>query len=149
MNLLTNIQDFHHGTELLNFYCKQKSLTEGDQFLTLKPTRQIPLNSLVTLLDGLLSSYPLKCVGVIEAEKSIFQRSIQKYQDQFIPPSFFHCHLISRNSPDLIHFKQSWVEHNDNNPLSFSRKEVYNLSGLVSYISKQVNLNPVIKVFEN
>ena len=58
MNLLTNIQDFHHGTELLNYYCKQKSLTEGDWFLTLKPTRQIPINNLVYLMDDLLYLTP-------------------------------------------------------------------------------------------
>jgi hypothetical protein len=149
MNLLPEIKDFYHGSEVLTYHCKVKSLTEGDQFLTLKPVAPSSIDSLVQELGSIFVLSPISCVGVIEAEKSLFQPQIQKYGDQFIPVSFFHCHIIAKNSPDILALKHAWVEANEGYVQSFDRKEVYNLQGLVYYFSKQIKQNPSLQFFTN
>jgi hypothetical protein len=149
MKLITNISDFYHGIEILNYFCKAKNISEGDQFLTLKPVCSISPIGLYNRISTLLNEFPIKCVGVIEAERSIFQLEIQNYKDQFIPQSFFHCHIIAKSTPDILHLRNSWIDQNEGYLQSFTRKEINNLEGLVCYISKQINLNKALRVFAN
>jgi hypothetical protein len=149
VKLLNNITDFYHGQELLSYHCRKNYLTEGDQFLTFKPINATTFDSLYKQISILLSEYPIRCVGVIEAERSLFQQEIQNYRDQFIPESFFHCHMIAKDSPDILPLERSWIEINKGYKYSIYRKEVNNLPGLVCYLSKQINHNPTLKYFFN
>lgn len=149
MTVLNYISDFYHGKELLNFHSRRKKLTEGDQFLTFKPVNATTVEDLLSQFSDLLFQFPLICVGVIEAERSVFQSRIQDYQDMFIPDSFFHCHMIAKNSPEILSLQRSWVDLNEGLPQSFHRKEVNNLSNLVCYLTKQIPDNPSLRFFVN
>ncbi len=149
MKVLNDISDFYLGQELLNYHSRKKNLTEGDQFLTFKPVKSISVDGLIQQISDLLNQFPVACVGVIEAERSIFQNKIQDYRDMFIPESFFHCHMIAKNSPMILSLKRSWIELNEGLIQSFHRKEVNNLPGLVCYLSKQITDNPSLKIFVN
>ena len=147
MKLINTISDFHHGVDVLSYHCRKLNLTEGDMFITLKPICAATSHDLYSQISLIVNKHPIQCVGVIEAEKSIFQHHIQKYSDQFLPPVFYHGHLIVKNSPGLLEFKKTWVEQNENSFQAFNRKEVFDLLGLVNYISKQVNNNPSFRAF--
>lgn len=149
MNILNEISDFYHGQELLNYHSRKKNLTEGDQFLTFKPVNSTTVDVLVGQISDLLIQFPVSCIGVIEAERSIFQNKIQDYRDMFIPDSFFHCHMIAKSTQEILSLQRSWIDLNEGFVQSFHRKEVNNLPGLICYFSKQINDNPTIRFFEN
>jgi hypothetical protein len=149
VKILNDISDFYHGQELLNYHSRKKNLTEGDQFLTFKPVNSITVEDLLSQISNLLVQFPVSCIGVVEAERSIFQSNIQDYRDMFIPESFFHCHMIAKNTPEILALQRSWVDLNEGLVLSFHRKEVNNLTGLVCYLAKQIPENPSVKVFVN
>jgi hypothetical protein len=149
VKILNEISDFYHGQELLNYYSRKKNLTEGDQFLTLKPVKSTSVDVLLGQISDLLVQFPVRCIGVVEAERSIFQHNIQDYRDIFIPKSFFHCHMIAKNTPEILPLQRSWINLNEGLFHSFHRKEVNNLSGLICYFSKQINENPTVCIFEN
>jgi hypothetical protein len=149
LKILNGISDFYHGQELLNYHSRKKNLTEGDQFLTLKPVNSTTVDTLFSKISELLVQFPVSCIGVIEAERSVFQNSIQDYRDMFIPDSFFHCHIIAKTTPEILSLQRTWIDFNEGLVQSFHRKEVNNLSGLICYFSKQINENPTICIFEN
>lgn len=136
MKILNDISDFYHGQELLNYHSRKKKLSEGDQFLTFKPVNSTTVDDLMNQISDLLVQFPVSCIGVIEAERSIFQNKIQDYQDLFIPESFFHCHMIAKNTPEILSFQSYWIDLNEVLIQSIHRKEVNNLPGLVCYLEK-------------
>jgi hypothetical protein len=149
VKILNDISDFYHGQELLNYHSRKKNLTEGDQFLTFKPVNSITVEDLLSQISNLLVQFPVSCIGVVEAERSIFQSNIQDYRDMFIPESFFHCHMIAKNTPEILSLQSFWIDLNEGLRQSFHRKEVNNLPGLVCYLSKQINSNPTVTLFIN
>ena len=146
MNQLTNITDFYHGTDLLKYHCKRKNITEGDRFLTLKPVNTISIESIYNQISNLMIKNPLRCVGVIEAERSVFEGNIQKYSDNFMPPSFFHCHIAAKNCPEILQFKNNWINLNVGLIQSFYIKEINNQS---LYASAPISKFPSIFVHDN
>jgi hypothetical protein len=149
MKILNDISDFYHGQELLNYHSRKKKLSEGDQFLTFKPVNSTTVDDLINQISDLLVQFPVSCIGVIEAERSVFQNKIQDYRDMFIPESFFHCHMIAKNTPEILSLQSFWIDLNEGLIQSFHRKEVNNLPGLVCYLSKQIIDNPSLKIFVN
>jgi hypothetical protein len=149
VTILNDISDFYHGQELLNYHSRKKGLSEGDQFLTLKPVKSTSVDVLIGQISDLLIQFPVSCIGVIEAERCIFQNNIQDYRDMFIPESFFHCHMIAKTRPEILALQRSWIDLNEGLFHSFHRKEVNNLPGLVCYLVKHIPDNPSVKVFVN